>query len=203
MNLAVRALRAAVALLAATALTANFVDASDLPTFRAINYFSYFTNLSNIFAVIVLAVGAVRDPSSRRWELVRGAATFCTTVTGIVYALFLTDVSVGVTDPWINNVIHRVVPVFMLLDWWLASRAPVAPRAALRWLAIPIVYLAYTLMRGPLAGDWYPYPFVDPTRDGGYLRVALFAVALSLLLALLAYGLSRLGDRHREVAARV
>lgn len=61
-----------------------------------------------------------------------------------------------------------------------------------------LVYLAYTLIGGPLAGDWYPYPFVDPIRDGGYLRVALFAVALSLLLALLAYGLSRLGDRHRE-----
>jgi hypothetical protein len=44
----------------------------------------------------------------------------------------------------------------------------------------------YTLIRGPLADDWYPYPFVDPTRDGGYLRVAL----------------SRLGERHRGAAAR-
>jgi hypothetical protein len=161
-SLAARALRAAVALLAATALTVNFIDASDLPDFPEINYFSYFTNLSNIFAVVVLVVEAARDPSARRWELVRGAATFCTTVTGIVYALFLTDVSVGVTDPWINNVIHRVVPAFMLLDWWLASRAPVAPRAALRWLAIPIVYLAYTLVRGPLRGRLVSVPVRRP-----------------------------------------
>jgi hypothetical protein len=194
---AIRALRAAVALLATAALTVNLIDASDRPTFRLINYFSYFTNLSNIFAVVVLTITAVRDPSSRRWELIRGAATFCTTVTGVIYALFLTDVSVGVTDPWINDVIHRVVPLFMLLDWWLAARAPVAPREALRWLAIPIVYLAYTLIRGPLAGDWYPYPFVDPTRDGGYVRVALFSAVVSVGLALLAFALSRLGERHR------
>jgi hypothetical protein len=157
-QLVVRLLRAAVALLAATALTVNLIHASDGPSFRLIDYFSYFTNISNIFAVVVLAVGALRNPASRRWEFVRGAATFCTTVTGVIFALFMSDVSVGVTDPWINNVIHRVVPIFMLLDWWLTARAPVDPRQALRWLAIPIVYLAYTLIRGPLAGDWYPYP---------------------------------------------
>jgi FAR-17a/AIG1-like protein len=200
-HVAARVLRAAVALLATTALVVNLIHASDRPDFRLINYFSYFTNISNIFAVVVLTVAAIGDPSSRRFELVRGAATFCTTVTGVIYALFLSDVSVGVTDPWINNVIHRVVPVFMLLDWWLASRAPVAPREALRWLAIPIVYLAYTLIRGPLAGDWYPYPFVDPTRDGGYLRVALFSAAVSVALALLAFGLSKLGARHRAETA--
>ena len=201
-QLVVRLLRAAVALLGATALTVNLIHALDLPSFRLINYFSYFTNLSNIFAVVTLAVGALHDPASRRWELVRGAATFCTTVTGIIYALFLADVSVGVTDPWINNVIHRIVPAFMLLDWWLAARAPVDPRRALRWLAIPVVYLAYTLMRGPLADDWYPYPFLDPTRDGGYLRVALFSAAVAIALAVLTFGLSKLGGRHREVAAR-
>ncbi len=201
-DLLVRLLRAAVALLAATALTVNLIHAHDQPSFRLINYFSYFTNISNIFAVVTLTVGALGDPASRRWELVRGAATFCTTVTGVIYALFLADVSVGVTDSWINDVIHRVVPIFMLLDWWLAARAPVEPRQALRWLAIPIVYLAYTLIRGPLAGDWYPYPFVDPTRDGGYLRVALFSAAVAVALALLAFGLSKLGGRHRELAAR-
>jgi hypothetical protein len=200
-QLVVRLLRAAVGLLGATALTVNLIHALDLPSFRLINYFSYFTNISNIFAVMVLVVGALRDPVSRRWELVRGAATFCTTVTGVIYALFLGDVSVGVTDPWINNVIHRVVPVFMLLDWWLVARAAVDARQALRWLAIPIVYLAYTLIRGPLAGDWYPYPFLDPTRDGGYLRVALFSAAVAVALALLAFGLSKLGGRHREVTA--
>jgi hypothetical protein len=196
-HVAARVLRAAVALLAAAAILVNLVHAADLPDFRAVNFFSYFTNLSNLFAIVVLLVTAVRDPRSPRWEFVRGAATFCMTVTGIVYALLLADISVGVTDPWINTVIHRVVPVFMLLDWWLASRAAVTPRQGLRWLAIPLVYLAYSLVRGPLAGDWYPYPFIDPTRDGGYARVALVVAALAIAMALLAAGLTRLGEHHR------
>jgi hypothetical protein len=85
----------------------------------------------------------------------------------------------------------------MLLDWWFASRAPIEPRRALRWMAIPLVYLAYSLIRGPLAGDWYPYPFVNPTRDGGYARVALVSVGLGIAMLLLAAALSRLGERHR------
>jgi hypothetical protein len=28
--------------------------------------------------------------------------------------------------------------------------------------------------------DWYPYPFVDPTRDGGYGRVALNCVGVAV-----------------------
>jgi hypothetical protein len=197
MHGAARVLRVAVALLAAAAIVVNLVHAADRADFRVANYFSYFTNLSNMFAIVVLLVCAVLDEWSGRWELVRGAATFCMSVTGIVYALLLASVSVGVTDPWINTVLHRVVPAFMLLDWWLASRAAVAPRHALRWLAIPLAYFAYTLIRGPLAGDWYPYPFIDPTRDGGYARVALVSAALAVAMGLLAAALSRLGEQHR------
>jgi hypothetical protein len=196
--MAVRGLRAGVALLAATAIAVNLVHAADEPGFRLANFFSYFTNLSNMFAIAVLLIAALLDPVSQRWELVRGAATFCMAVTGVVYALLLSDIAVGVTDPWINTVIHRIMPVFMVLDWWLAPGAAITVGQALRWLAIPLVYLAYSLIRGPLAGDWYPYPFVDPTRDGGYGRVALVSVGLSAAMALLAIALSRLGDRHRD-----
>ena len=44
-------------------------------------------------------------------------------------------------------------------------------RTALPWLGVPLVYVAYSLLRGPLV-DWYPYPFLDPA-DGGYGRVAV------------------------------
>lgn len=202
MHVAARALRAAVALLAAAAIAVNLDHAAARPEFRLIDFFSYFTNLSNLFAIAVLLVAAARNPSSRRWELVRGAATFCMTVTGLVYALLLADVHLGVTDPWINTVLHRVMPAFMVLDWWLARRATVTTGQAMRWLAIPLAYLAYSLIRGPLAGDWYPYPFVDPTRSGGYARVAFVGAGLAAAMMLLAALLSRLGDARRGAEAR-
>ena len=200
MDAAARALRLGFALLAAAAIAVNIAHADAAGVFKPANFFSYFTNLSNLFAIGVLLVLAIRAPTSRRFELVRGAATFCMTVTGIVYAVLLADISVGVTDPWINTVIHRVMPVVMVLDWWLAPRARVDPRRALAWLAIPLGYFAYSLVRGPLADDWYPYPFMNPTRDGGYPRVLLVAVVLAGCMALLALALARVGREHRRSA---
>ena len=79
----------------------------------------------------------------------------------------------------VNSAMHQVTPAVLLVDWvcfppW--SRATY--RAALGWLAFPLVYLAYSLSRGA-AVDWYPYPFLDPRHPGGYGRVAAFAVVSS------------------------
>ena len=88
---------------------------------------------------------------------------------------------------------HQVTPAVLLVDWvcfppW--SRA--SYRAALGWLAFPLVYLAYSLSRGA-AVDWYPYPFLDPRHPGGYGRVAAFAVVLAVVMALLAVAVNAIG----------
>jgi hypothetical protein len=49
----------------------------------------------------------------------------------------------------------------------------------LGWLAFPLAYFAYSLIRGAAVG-WYPYPFIDPRQSGGYGRVAVFAVVLAV-----------------------
>jgi len=45
---------------------------------------------------------------------------------------------------------------------------------------VPLVWLAYTLIRGAVVG-WYPYPFVDVSVHG-YLYVAGACVAVAALL---------------------
>jgi len=150
----------------------------------------------------VLIVGAVARPRSPRWDALRGLAAFAMVVTGIVYAVLLAGEPLGVTDPWINTVIHRIMPVVALADSLLVPPEHAVPaRVALAWLAYPLAYAAYSLVRGPLAGDFYPYPFIDPTRDGGYGRVALNSVLLALLMAALALVLAWLGNRVRKPAA--
>ena len=52
-------------------------------------------------------------------------------------------------------------------------------------------------MRGPLAGDFYPYPFIDPTRDGGYAQVALNCVVLALAMAAIALLVAWAGNARR------
>ncbi|KAF0970311.1 hypothetical protein BPODLACK_01364 [Gordonia sp. YY1] len=38
-------------------------------------------------------------------------------ITGIVYALLLSGVDVDVTYGWVNDVLHRIIPLVILVDW--------------------------------------------------------------------------------------
>jgi hypothetical protein len=165
-----------------------------------VNFFSFFTIESNLLAIAVLLIGGVFDPRSQRWAYVRGAATLYMVITGIVYAALLANQEVGLTAAWVDSAMHQVTPAVLLADWicfppW--SRA--SYRAALAWLAFPLVYLAYSLSRGAVV-DWYPYPFLDPRHPGGYGRVAAFAVVLAVVMALLAVAVNAIG-RKRAASA--
>lgn len=156
------------------------------------NFFSYFTIQSNVIAIVVLAGGALADPRGARWAYVRGAATLYIMITGLVYNTLLVSAAVGVA-PWINDVIHRIVPALMLLDWIIfAPWARTHVGAALVWLVYPLAYVACTLLRGALV-DWYPYPFLDPRLGGAYGRVAIYLVVLTLVFALLAAFINGIG----------
>lgn len=145
------------------------------------NFFSFFTIQSNLIAAVVLLIGAIALPAATlRWDLVRGGAAIFMILTGVVYNTLLVGLegSLQTTDPWANDLLHRVIPVVMLFDFLIVPLAHrVTWRQGLTWAIYPLLYLAYTLIRGPIV-DWYPYPFLDPRRDGGYPRVALMCVAI-------------------------
>lgn len=149
------------------------------------NFFSYFTIQSNLIVAIVLAVSAAmmwRGRSPRWVELARGAATVYISITGVVYSLLLSGVDVDTALPWVNVVLHYVIPVLMVIDWLLdlPVRA-IGFRSAIWWLAYPLLYLGYSLVRGPIV-DWYPYPFIDPRHDG-YGHVAIMSVFVAIAAA--------------------
>lgn len=168
--------------------------------FSVAGYFSYFTIESNVLGVIVLLIGAIRDPRDRRWQVIRGAATLYLLITGVVYAVLLAKVDVMLTDQWINDILHRILPIVMVLDWILVPVTLGITRALIGgWLIYPVGYGAYTLIRGPIV-DWYPYPFIDP-REQGYVSLVIGLVILTGVFALLAVAVAALGalvDRRRE-----
>ncbi|WP_067813186.1 Pr6Pr family membrane protein [Nocardia inohanensis] len=169
------------------------------------NFFSYFTIQSNLIAIAVLLVIALRDPQGRRWQLIRGAGTLYIVITGIVYALLLQNVAVGVMHQWTDDVLHRVMPLVLFIDWVLVPVSlGVTARLAGVWLAYPIAYGVYTLIRGPIV-DWYPYPFIDP-RTQGYLSMTIGLVVLVVAFVVLTIAVIALGDlakrwRDRRSAA--
>jgi hypothetical protein len=159
------------------------------------NFVSFFTIESNILAAIVLLVGGLADPRSTRWAYFRGATTLYMTITGIVYAALLSDLPVGLASPWTNTALHRVLPLVLLVDWvlfppWSRASYP----KALGWLAFPLAYFAYSLIRGPFA-HFYPYPFLDP-RPHGYDHVVGYAIVLAIGMAALALAVQWIGRRR-------
>jgi lysylphosphatidylglycerol synthetase-like protein (DUF2156 family) len=163
--------------------------------FPASHFFSYFTILSNILADAVLIVYGVFPSIARRGDAFRGATALYIAITGVLYNALLRGIDVATTEAWLNEVLHVVIPVVLALDWLIVAQVQVVSwRLSLTWLAFPLAYLAYSLIRGPIV-DWYPYPFVDPRLGGGYWRVAGYGVVLAVVMAVLSVGFAYLGAR--------
>ncbi len=191
----IRILRIGFGVLGAVALLWIPVRNIDSATFSLANYLSYFTVESNILGVIALLVGGLLAPQGRGWQLFRGAATLYMLITMVVYAVLLSRIDVMLNDKWINDVMHRYLPLVLLLDWLLVAmpqRLRPSPQLIGQWLIFPLLYGVYSLIRGPIV-DWYPYPFIDP-RQQGYLSMAIGLVVLTLVFAALAVAMASLGD---------
>ena len=177
---AIRTYRAAGASAILAAIGYQVSKGLEWPHWSAADYFSYFTILSNLFAAAILLSGALRGsgPRSATVELLRGAAVMYMLTTGIVFAVLLSGQKAG--TPWVNAIVHQIMPVVVALDWALdPPRIRLPLRSALLWLCFPLTYVAYTLIRGSLV-DWYPYFFVNPNHSGGYLAVAVGCLAIGV-----------------------
>ncbi|MEU9040242.1 MULTISPECIES: Pr6Pr family membrane protein [unclassified Kitasatospora] len=183
--------RLAVAALVAVALCFSGYRAASDPT-GVVNFFSYFTNLGNLAVVAVLGYGGWAGLTGRRPvpDEVRGAVVLYLVIAGLVYGTLLAKYPEQLVIPWVDDVLHRAIPLVVLADWLIDPPARrIRPVVVLGWMAFPLLYVVYALLRGH-AVDWYPYPFLDPTLHGGYRRVAgacfLTAVAFVLVGAAVA-----------------
>ena len=172
---------------------------------NVVNFFSFFTVEANIASAVVLTVGAVLlvvrggVDDSVVYTVVRASVVTYMVVTGIVYNLLLRGIELpqGSTVGWSNEILHVVAPVYLLVDWLFApGRVPLGARRIWPVLVFPIVWVLYTLVRGPLVTDevfgndfWYPYPFLNPiTSANGYLSVAFYVILIAAVIGLVAAG---------------
>lgn len=195
------------AILTIVAIVTVAADLVGRGQFVPANFFSFFTIQSNLIAVAVFLLGVAwrGRSSSARWDLVRGASVVYMTVTLVVFALLLSGTDVDVTLPWVDTVVHRIMPVAVIVDWLIDPPTRRIPfRTSLVWLVYPLAWTAYTLVRGALT-DWYPYPFLDPA-NGGYATVAAYIVAIlvfgAALCALIAWLGNALGSRRAPATGR-
>lgn len=174
----------------ATQLTASIESGRNL-----VNFFSFFTIESNILAIILLVLVGFKQQGSRL-AVFRGAVTLYMTMTGVIYALLLSgnEVALQTTIPWVNAVLHYMLPAAILADWLLfpPSRG-VNPRTVFWWLAYPLAYVIYSLVRGHVTG-WYPYPFLNATEHDLATVIAMSAI-IAVFVSLGARALAMLANR--------
>ena len=163
------AVRLAFTLLALTAVGTQLALGLQREIFVVANFFSFFTiesNLIGAFVLLLTGVGALRSADPGRFALLRGAATLYMTTTGIIYFLLLRglEASLQTPVPWINTVLHYVMPLVLLIDWFVSPARRITFTRALVWLLFPLAYVAYSLIRGSIVG-WYPYPFLNANEQ--------------------------------------
>ncbi len=120
----------------------------------------YFTILTNTMVAVSTGVMAARG-----WALSPGwlgGLTLWIGIVGVIYHTMLSDL----WNPqglawWADQGVHSAVPV-LTFAWWagFAPKAGLGLRHAALWLAWPLIYLAYALVRAGFTGA-YPYPFID------------------------------------------
>jgi hypothetical protein len=185
----VRAYRGGFAVLTIVAMGYQLYHLQDvIENYNYLNFFSFFTIESNIFAALVLLYAAWKgtDDQSPRFELIRGAAVLYMATTGVVYGVLLSGYreEVQTSVIWVDNVVHKIFPLVVVADWFIVRpRIRIEFRQAAWWLVYPMIYCAYSLIRGSIV-DWYPYPFLNPDHAGGYAAVALYCVAIAIGISL-------------------
>jgi hypothetical protein len=155
---------------------------------NTIEYLSYFTILTNLIVTAhytfiffdIRSAGIFTRPASTA-----AIATYIAIV-GIVYNTILR--SLWAPQGWqrvADEILHLVTPALFILYWLLfADKKGLQWKIIFSWMIYPVVYLVYTLLRGPLV-HWYPYPFIDVDKIGYssafvnclYVCVAFFGVA--------------------------
>jgi hypothetical protein len=179
---------------------------SDVSTVgRTINFLSSFTVLSNGAVAVALTVAAVgtfgwRSLGFFTRPTVQTGIAVSITATGVVFLTVLR--STHETEGWpfvADALLHYVMPLFYIGFWSLfVTKGTLWLRDLVGFLGFPVLYLAYSLVRGPLL-HWYPYPFLDVAGRGiGEVAINIAAASAALALVGLAYiGIDRLIGRPR------
>lgn len=185
-----RSTRVLLGLFGLSSVLLEIIVLSNEGIFAAANFFSFFTILSNVLAGLFLIYFGITNNQSSKAQAVRGAVTLYMLMTGVIFALLLSGLeNIRLTAlPWDNLILHYVMPIFVVGDWLLnPPKKPLPKRVVALWISFPILYVAYTLIRGGIV-NWYPYPFLNPVTSS-YLQVAITSVVIAVFVLLFAFGL--------------
>lgn len=166
-------------------------------------YYTLFSIQAYLIAAIVFiwAFRRRNAPPSRLLDLFRGASTAYVTVASLIaIAAIQSPFPADVDVPMVELLLQWIFPIVLIADWLLfPPDTTLRWSDALRWLVYPLIWIAFTLIRGASDG-WYPVPMLDPS-DGGYGMVVVVAVGFVAALAVASVLLIWLGNLRAGMAS--
>ncbi len=167
---------------------------------------SYFTHWSNIAIALtwtLLALNPTRDTPLFRAG--RNTALLMITMTGILYAALIAPTAnvVGWFDNTTNVIIHYLNPPLALVVWALCGpRGWLTWRTAWKMYLVPLVFLAFTLIRGAITHR-YPYAFFNVAHLGYAPVLTSMATIIveALVIIALFIAIDQRLSRRQSVAA--
>lgn len=161
-----------------------------------IRFFSYYTILTNLLVAVFATAQLLASDNTQKGLLfgpgMETAIALHITIVGVIYNLLLRGLwTEGGLQAVLNDVLHTLIPIMVLIYWWKFTNASVLRYGQIfSWLIYPVVYFVFIGLRGAASG-WYPYPFLDVTTIGypqallNCLFVALAFLSFSLILVFL------------------
>lgn len=155
-------------------------------------YFTLLTNMITLILMVCIAIG--RDMSPR---LVRAIIISIVCVGLIYHALLAHLVSLSGFELLADHGTHTFVPILSGI-WWLF----LAPKPKVRvgdmalWMAWPLIYCAYIMIRANFSG-FYPYPFLN-VPEIGWTSLSINIIGLSVgfvIIGIIMTAAGRLLDR--------
>lgn len=156
-----------------------------------IRFFSFFTILTNLIVAVSLTSmlffpRSVMGVFFSRTEYFT-ANTVYIVIVCMVYNIVLRSLwAPQGLQKLVDELLHSVIPVLYLLLWlFFVPKRTLEWKDLIGWLAYPVLYIIYTIVRGELSG-FYPYPFINVTDigypkallHGGYVMIAFISVSL-------------------------
>ena len=143
-----------------------------------------FTYQANVLAAAYYA-WTLASPRADAYAGLRGAVVLYVVVAGVIWNLFLVDLSMGYTPA--NVLLHIVVPALVLIDWIAIGHSQAQLRwwLPLAWMSYPAAYLGLAIEVLNNLGRRGPYYFLDPGSIG--------AAAVTSNIVILAFGILTLG----------
>lgn len=150
-------------------------------TFQIASFFTFWTNL---LIAVYCTLQLTQKKGSGIFSQVETltALTVFIFIVGLVFHLLLRGVFDMSGLKWvISEVHHTIVPVGMLILWFLSDDKKRGKfQKLLLWLIYPLLYVGYVLLWGSYS-QFYPYPFLH-VADLGWSRVLLNSAGLLVLM---------------------